>query len=637
MLWGLLCWLSCAFYVGVAVTAAVLVYWVYSHFTFKPFVPAEKRKRTVGHQKWDERKLPEKIDAIIIGAGSAGLTCASVLAQNGKKVVVFEQHEVAGGGTHSFNIDGKAKWKFDSGLHYTIPLSQPFVQMACGAASPPVLVPRMGEEPDGAYDIIKLAGIPDALRIVNDVQMMGELKKRFPKHHTEIDNYFFYGRLLNGHFPLWLLSVFLPRPLRRLFMASPLMYFWRKWASKTGVQGMDAIVPNPTNDPEVNRLRASLSGLFLDAGGTPASMSFFMATAVNIGFPFVGGAYPRGGPEEMALMMVEAIESYGGVVFVKTPVRTITADSNGKVNGVELVEGNWTVNADIVISANGYRGTFEKLVPKELQQKHQVDPSSLKLGQAKSFLMANVALNGTAEELGIGNSNRWPMPASDKNKFDMFEGIEEYMADPMGVSVDHIPLMITFPSVKDRAFAETNPAYQTCQVLAIAKYEWFEKFMGENPWARNAPPHVQRVDQEEYDAYKKLWGDRLTEALVIQYPKFEGKIEFVNVSSPLTMDHYLQSTKGAAIGLDVTPERFVDIDIMEQLDMKTKIPGLWLTGHDVLMCGVPLAQLAGIFTGMRILGFLPSVKFLLRNSKFLAVYVVKSLVGKLLAPKEKTA
>lgn len=626
------------FWGGVCLTGLFLAYCAYVHFTVKPFVPAEKRKRSVGHQKWDERKLPEKIDVIVIGAGSAGLTCAASLAQMGKKVVVFEQHEVVGGGTHSFNVDGKAKWKFDSGLHYTIPLSQPLVQMACGAAEPPVEVPRMGEASDGAYDIIKLAGVEEPLRIINDEQLKKELKKRFPKYTKEIDNYFFYGRMVNGFFPLWLISAFLPQMLRKLFMNSPIMAVWRKWASKTGVEGMDAIVPNPNDDPELHRLRSMMNGLFLDAGGTPCEMSFFMATAVNIGFPFVGGAYPSGGPEEMAYMMTEAIESYGGAVFVKTPVRTVTVDSNGKINGVELVDGNWPVEADTVISAAGYRCTFSKLVPKELQEKHLLDPSALELKQAKSFLMANVALNGTAEELGIDCSNRWPMPSSESNNFNMFQGIEDYLADPLGVPADHIPLMITFPSVKDRVFAAKNGEYQTCQVLAIAKYEWFERYMGENPWARNAPPHVDRVNQEEYDAYKKKWGDKLTEALLIQYPKFKGKIEFVNVSTPLTMDHYLQSTQGAAIGLDVTPQRFVDNEVMAQLDMKTKIPGLWVTGHDSLMCGVPLAQLAGIFTAVRVLGWKTGFEYLLRNSKFLGIYFAKSMFRKLFSSKKsKTA
>jgi hypothetical protein len=47
---------------------------------------------------------------------------------------------------------------------------------------------------------------------------------------------------------------------------------------------------------------------------------------------------------------------------------------------------------------------------------------------------------------------------------------------------------------------------------------------------------------------------------------------------------------GAAVGIDVTPERFVDPVLREQLDVVTKIPGLYMTGQDTVLCGVTLCQ-----------------------------------------------
>ncbi len=54
-------------------------------------------------------------DAIIIGSGAGGLTAAVPLAQAGLKVLVCEQHEVPGGWTHSFTLQG---YKFSPGVHY---------------------------------------------------------------------------------------------------------------------------------------------------------------------------------------------------------------------------------------------------------------------------------------------------------------------------------------------------------------------------------------------------------------------------------------------------------------------------------------------------------------------------------------
>ena len=54
-------------------------------------------------------------DSIIIGSGSGGMAAAVALAQSGQKVLLCEQHEVPGGWTHSFNIEG---YRFSTGVHY---------------------------------------------------------------------------------------------------------------------------------------------------------------------------------------------------------------------------------------------------------------------------------------------------------------------------------------------------------------------------------------------------------------------------------------------------------------------------------------------------------------------------------------
>ena len=65
--------------------------------------------------RFSKRKIPDEVDVIIIGSGISGLYCAALLAKAGKRVLVLEQHYVAGGCTHCFEDKG---WEFDTGSSY---------------------------------------------------------------------------------------------------------------------------------------------------------------------------------------------------------------------------------------------------------------------------------------------------------------------------------------------------------------------------------------------------------------------------------------------------------------------------------------------------------------------------------------
>ena len=54
-------------------------------------------------------------DTIVIGSGMGGLTAAAALARCGRRVLVLEQHSVAGGMTQTFERNG---FEFATGLHY---------------------------------------------------------------------------------------------------------------------------------------------------------------------------------------------------------------------------------------------------------------------------------------------------------------------------------------------------------------------------------------------------------------------------------------------------------------------------------------------------------------------------------------
>ena len=74
--------------------------------------------------KWEKHKFEMKLvnpankrkyHVIVVGSGLGGLTVACLLSKVGYRVLVLEQHDVAGGATHTFTEQG---FTFDVGVHY---------------------------------------------------------------------------------------------------------------------------------------------------------------------------------------------------------------------------------------------------------------------------------------------------------------------------------------------------------------------------------------------------------------------------------------------------------------------------------------------------------------------------------------
>mmetsp|Transcript_7348 Transcript_7348/g.11549 ORF Transcript_7348/g.11549 Transcript_7348/m.11549 type:complete len:451 (+) Transcript_7348:232-1584(+) len=399
----------------------------------------------------------------------------------------------------------------------------------------------------------------------------------------------------------------------------------------------------PESEQEhVHQLCAYLCGLWVDTGCPPHRVSFFMIAAVSLGFPHEGGAYPCGGPKAIARTLVERIEdasSSASRVYCRAPVQNIILE-DGKAAGVKLSEefcsGVILRARKCVVSACGWRNTYHLVnnnnhTTKDEGKQHQQraanafpDISTASLPpQGEGFVMANVGIKGNCmEELELECCNLWTQPAGQGKS--IFQGVEDYLADPLGVPVREIPLMITFPTMKNRLYNENasieQSKYQTAQILALAKIDWFvEEHLQDG---RTTPHWKSPVRRQQYMDIKDAWRERLQEAFLTYYPQLTGKIELFDVSTPLTIEHYLPSQgSGSAIGLDVNAEngpsnccRFTNMDTMKLLDMKTPVKGLWMTGQDTLCCGVPLAQAAGLITAFRIAGPLGAIQVAIRSA-----------------------
>jgi all-trans-retinol 13,14-reductase len=75
-------------------------------------------------------------------------------------------------------------------------------------------------------------------------------------------------------------------------------------------------------------------------------------------------------------------------------------------------------------------------------------------------------------------------------------------------------------------------------------------------------------------------------------------VDYIELSTPLTTEWFSAYGRGELYGLDHTPERLQQ----DWLTPRTRIPGLWLTGQDILTCGVTGAMMAGLLTTTAMVG-----------------------------------
>ena len=82
----------------------------------KEYVIDQKERDAVIKQNYNAGKVPSDLDAIVVGSGPGGLVTAAIMAKAGKRVLVLEQHDQAGGTFHTFIDKGGMAIKKQIGL-----------------------------------------------------------------------------------------------------------------------------------------------------------------------------------------------------------------------------------------------------------------------------------------------------------------------------------------------------------------------------------------------------------------------------------------------------------------------------------------------------------------------------------------
>jgi len=514
-------------------------------------------------RRYRPNRLDPNYDAVVIGSGMGGLTTAALLSDLGWKVCVLEQHYTAGGYTHSYDRNG---YEWDVGVHYIGDVGTRtrtrlmFDFLTAGKLK----WAAMDDEYDRFY-------IGDRVysAIAGKQQFRDNLVARFPKEEEAIGRYMQLLDQVGKSMSVYSVSRLL-KPWQR-FLAWP--YLKLKIPALL-FRNTYEVLSELTGDQD---LIAVLCGQWGDMG-LPPRRSAFMVHAMIARHYMFGGYYPIGGSWNIADMIIPKIRKAGGEVFTYAPVKRIVIEGK-KVAGVEMADGH-RIDCSCVISSAGVENTFSRLLPAKSVTRAGYDHLLKRVKPSMAHLGVYIGLKETAEQLGLPKTNFWIYP---ENDFD--SAVDGFMDDPQAP----FPVVyISFPSAKDPDYERRRPGTATIEIVAPAPFQWFEKWQG-TTWGKRG---------DDYEAFKAQLGDRLMQHLYEKLPQLKGRVDYFEVSTPLSTGHFCAYNYGELYGLDHDPVRLQQT----WLGPRTRFRGLWLTGQDVLTCGVTGAMMAGLLTTASIIG-----------------------------------
>ncbi len=513
---------------------------------------------------------PQEYDVVVIGSGIGGLTCASIMAQIGKKrVLVLERHSKAGGFTHTFKRETKYEW--DVGLHYVgqmqkgTELRAVFDFITAGKV-------KWNRMPD-PYDVFVYPDFKFGASLGRD-NLKQDLIAQFPREKQGLDKYFNDLKKVSNWSSRFVISRGLPPWLH--FIAPLITIKGSALAKLTTGEYLQRHFKDL-------RLRAVLVSQWGDHGLPPAMSSFIIhATIVN---HYINGAYyPAGGAKTIADSIIPSIEQAGGRVLLNHQVTGILIQNNRAV-GVSAVKRKSEDNseqkfyAQRVVSDAGAWITYGQLLPTTHQH-----PFIL---QVKNYptIAANVTLyvgfkEDPRQTLPIQGENYWIYDGYDHD--DMYNRRNELLAGKVHIA------FLSFPSLK-----KTDTQYHTAEIISFVDYAPFK------PWADQ---QLKKRDQN-YQQLKEKMSQALLDFVETHLPGFKEQVAYYELSTPLSTEYYTGYPQGNIYGIPATPDRYKQ----KWVGLYTPVKGLYLTGSDAAAHGIAGALLGGVLTAAAILGFLRSM------------------------------
>jgi prolycopene isomerase len=478
-----------------------------------------------------------------------GLSAAALLAKAGKRVLVVERHDRAGGYAHAFR---RKKYLFDAAIHLI------------GGCE------RVGFAEGGLVDgLLRLLGMRDRCTFLRVNPFYTAV---FPGFRLDVPlGTEGFVRAHARYFPregdrirqLVQVCSQLNREVRQFPSPSSLWDFLRmpkrfpalvKYHRATLGEVMDGYLTDP-------RLKAVFATLWPYLGLPPSRLSFLYWSVMLMSFIEEGAYYCQGSFQNLVNAFVAALEKNGGELLLRSRVRRIFI-RNRRVTGVMLENGQ-RIQAPVIISNADARQTFEELVGAD----HLSGRFMANLGRLRPSHSAFVVYLATNLDVRRFDASHEMILYRSWDHDETHQHILE--GRPSGIAV-------TVPTLIDPSLAP--PGEHLITVTTLIPYE-----IGVS-WRQKKAPY----------------GELLLDEVEAVCPGLRGHITFAEGASPRTMERYTLNLTGAIYGWEVSPEQVG----RNRLGHRTPIGGLFLSGHWTQPGGGIYAVLAsGLQTAQIVLGY----------------------------------
>ncbi len=503
-------------------------------------------------------------DTIVIGSGAGGLASALCLAREGQKVLVLEQHYLAGGWCHTFS---RYESKFTPGIHY--------IGLLAEGESSNNLYRGLGIANDLTFYRMNPKGyehcwigqerfdIPAGFDDFKEA-----LIKRFPHEKKGINRYLNTVRDVS----------------RELQLIPKINGFWDKvtipWRTrhlgKYGLFSLKRVINWHVKDPLLQKILNVQCG---DHGLPPAQASFPLHAAVMEHY-LSGGYYPKGGGASIVNAMLKVIRAHEGEVRTSQRVEQILLEGESEKRAVGvLLENGEKIYASHIISNADPEKTYTDLVKREnLSEKLTAKLEESKYSCTSLVLFLTVEMDVTS--LGIDSGNIWLMPNED------MDDVYAKMMESDITSGDYFSgLFISCTTLKDPSSFDGK--YHTFEVLTFINYEVFSEFILE-----------KKKRSEKYKVLKEKLMKKMIHTLEKTIPGIQKHIIHKDLGTPLTNEHFINATRGSVYGTQKTlnqigPNAFRSV---------SEIENLYLCGASILAHGVTGATFSGVDTAAIVLG-----------------------------------